>query len=674
GESSINITAAPFDLTTCCQGDEAVEAVKQSLGEKRPFALVFLDVHMPPGPDGVLAARQIRKLDPDIEIVIVTAYSYDFPQNIIQQVPPAHKLLFIQKPLYPQEIYQFAISLCSKWEVERELIEIRNNLESRIIESTQELVQINIQLLAEIEERKSVEKALKEIEIRYRMLFENASEAIFLIDAEEENRGKIVAANRAAGIMHGYTVEELLKLNIIDLNTTDIGEELPDITRRLLKGNRVDIEIEHYRKDGTLFPVESNSGLLELGNKKYVLTFDRDITFRKQALEEKEKLLSQIRRSEKMEAIGTLAGGVAHDLNNILSAVISYPELILMDLTEESLLKKQILTIQKSGEKAAAIVQDLLTLARRGVVVNDIVNLNDIVNDYLNSAEYKNLKSYYPDVQIKTLLKSDLLNILGSPIHLSKTIMNLVSNAAEAIGNRGTITISVENQYIDRPIKGFDNVQEGDYVVLKVSDDGIGIPEEHIEKIFEPFYTKKKMGRSGTGLGMTVIWGTVMDHNGYIDVQSAAGKGTTIKLYFPITRELFTKNNSKKLIENFMGNGESILVVDDVEEQLEIANSILIKLGYSVNCISSGEKAVEYLKNNKADLLILDMIMDTGIDGLDTYRKILEVNPAQKAIIASGFSETYRVKETLRIGAGAYIKKPYTIEKIGVAVKLELSK
>ena len=180
------------------------------------------------------------------------------------------------------------------------------------------------------------------------------------------------------------------------------------------------------------------------------------------------------------------------------------------------------------------------------------------------------------------------------------------------------------------------------------------------------------MGRSGTGLGMAVVWGTVKDHNGYIDVQSIEGKGTTFTLYFPITRRETRRNERALPIEEYMGKGESILIVDDIEDQREIASRILKKLGYSVASALSGEEALDYMKDNSADLLVLDMIMDPGIDGLETYKRILDLHPNQKAIIASGFSATERVKEVQRIGAGAYIKKPYTLEKIGVAVKTEL--
>jgi CheY-like chemotaxis protein len=182
------------------------------------------------------------------------------------------------------------------------------------------------------------------------------------------------------------------------------------------------------------------------------------------------------------------------------------------------------------------------------------------------------------------------------------------------------------------------------------------------------------MGRSGTGLGMAVVWSTVKDHDGYIDVQSAEGKGTTFTLYFPATRQQLVKDQFPLAVEDYMGSGQSILVVDDIKEQREIAFTILTELGYSVTTISSGEEAVEYMQKNSADLLVLDMIMYPGIDGLDTYKQILEFHPEQKAIIASGFSETRRVKEAQRLGAGQYVRKPYTLEKIGTVVKAELEK
>ena len=395
---------------------------------------------------------------------------------------------------------------------------------------------------------------------------------------------------------------------------------------------------------------------------------------RKKAEIERLNLETQLQRAQKMEAIGTLAGGVAHDLNNILSGLVSYPELLLMELEEDSPLRQPILTIKKSGENAARVVNDLLTLAQRGVAVTEVLNLNDIITDYLNSPEFEKLQSDHSEVRIATELDENLLNIAGSPIHLTKTVMNLVSNAVEAMIGGGKVLLKTQNRYVDQPVGGYDTIAEGDYVVFKVTDGGVGISSEDIERIFEPFYTKKVMGLNGTGLGMAVVWGTVKDHNGYIDVRSVENEGTTFTIYFPVTREEIPADATPFSMDTYTGRGESIVVVDDIAEQREIASRILTLLGYRVTSLPSGEAAVRYLENHQVDLLVLDMIMEPGIDGLDTYARALEINPGQKAIIASGFSETDRVKQAQNLGAGAYVKKPYTIEKLGMAVREELDR
>ena len=388
---------------------------------------------------------------------------------------------------------------------------------------------------------------------------------------------------------------------------------------------------------------------------------------------ERRSLQERLARSKKMEALGLLAGGVAHDLNNVLSGIVSYPELILMDLPMEDPMKPMIETMQRSGQKAAAIVQDLLALARRGVTHMVVLNLNkDVISDYLASPEFRKLKSYYPEVAVETNLAKDLMNIQGSTIHLRKAVMNLVSNAAEAQPEGGCIRISTRNRYVDKPISGYEEVNEGDYVVLRVEDDGSGIETEDLDRIFEPFYTKKKMGRSGTGLGMAVVWGTVQDHEGYINVVSHVGKGTCFELYFPVTREKSEQPSKSVTLDNYMGRGETVLVVDDVPEQRKIATTLLKRLNYEVFTVSSGEDAIEFIKENKVDILVLDMIMDPGMDGLDTFRAIRSRLPHQKAIIASGFAENQRVMEAQRLGAGCYIRKPYTIDKIAMALRNEL--
>jgi signal transduction histidine kinase len=399
---------------------------------------------------------------------------------------------------------------------------------------------------------------------------------------------------------------------------------------------------------------------------------EQEMVERQMANEEKRQLQEKLARSQKMEALGLLAGGVAHDLNNVLSGIVSYPDLLLLKLEADHPLRPPIMTIRKSGQKASAIVQDLLTLARRGVVARDVTDINAIVTAYLNAPEHREIMRHHHGIAIQVDLADDLMPILGSPVHITKTIMNLVSNAAEAQPDGGTIAIRTENCYLDRPQQRYQQVDEGEYVLLRVSDTGKGIAPDDLERIFEPFYSKKVLGRSGTGLGMAVVWGTVQDHMGYIDVQSAPGQGATFDLYFPVTRRLPETFKAAASIETLMGKGDTVLIVDDVEEQREITKAILTHLNYEAVAVDSGEAAVAYLKDRAVDLVILDMVMEPGMDGLDTYRRIIETHPSQKAIIASGYAENTRVREVLRLGAGAYIRKPFSLEKLGALIHHEL--
>jgi len=526
----------------------------------------------------------------------------------------------------------------------------------------------------DITKRKEFEKALLRSEMKYRNILESIDEGYYEVDL----KGGFTFTNRALSKIFGYTSSELLGMNQRDYTSKPTAKRLFNIFRGVFETKRhskiLDYDIK--TKDGDLRILEMSTALIEdeSGEPAGFRGIARDVTERRLAEKERKKLEKELQQAEKMKAIGTLAGGVAHDLNNILSGIVSYPELLLIDLPEASPLREPITTIQNSGKKAAAIVQDLLTLARRGVSVSEIVNLNDVIDEYLVSPEFDKLKSFHPSVDIKTRMDSALLNITGSPVHLSKTLMNLVSNAAEAMEDGGTIFIGTSLQYIDRPVTGYNQVEEGDYCVLEVSDTGIGINPDEIAKIFEPFYTKKVMGRSGTGLGMAVVWGTVKDHKGYIHVESIEGQGTVFKIYFPATRKQKPGAERSWSIEEYKGNGETILVVDDVKEQRTIASAILTQLGYSVKTVGSGEEAIRYMCSNKADLIILDMIMPPGIDGLETYQELVTRNSGQKALIASGFSETDRVKKAQQLGVGEYLPKPYTIEKIGLAVKSELKK
>ena len=542
-----------------------------------------------------------------------------------------------------------------------------------------DLLRTREKLKQEILVRLNSERALRQSEQKYRLLAENIQDVIWMMDMKFAFTFVSTSVER----LQGWTHQEYMKLRLEEsLTPASLKKVFEEFKHQYELGlesgsfaRSSTLELELLRRDGSSVWTEVTASFLlgDDGKPIGVLGVTRDITERRKAEREKRKLLESLARSKKMEALGTLAGGVAHDLNNVLSGIVSYPDLLLMDLPRASPLRRPIEVIQESGKKAAAIVQDLLTLARRGVSALEVVNLNDLVGEYLISPEYQRLRALHPRIEVETRLEPELLNIMGSPVHLSKTLMNLVSNAAEAMTNGGKIVIATENRHLDRSLKGKE-VREGDYAVLQVSDTGVGIPPEDLHRIFEPFFTKKKMGRSGTGLGMAVVWGTVQDHRGYVDVQSAEGRGTDVTAFLPATRKELQKPAPGNSLESFRGAGETVLVVDDMKEQREIAAKIIEQLGYVAKTVESGEQAVELLEGERVDLLILDMIMDPGIDGLETFHRVKKLHPHQKAIITSGYSETNRVQIAQRLGAGSYLKKPYTVHNLAVAIKSELNR
>jgi PAS domain S-box-containing protein len=565
------------------------------------------------------------------------------------------------------------------------LVNRLQSLNSHLIKTTMalqsertELVKAKEELKQENVIRRNSEKALQVSERKYRQLTESISDVIWSSDLEF----RFTYVSPSTEKMQGWTAQEYLSLELKDILTpVSMQAAIEEFTRRFSDDRQSGffnetsaLQLEMRHKNGSTFWAEVTASFIldEDDLPVGILGVTRDITERVKAEKERQRLLESLERAKKMEALGTLAGGVAHDLNNVLSGIVSYPDLLLMDIEPDSGLRKPIETIRESGKKAAAIVQDLLTLARRGVTSTEVLNVNTLIIEHLQSPEFKRLLSFHPAVEVMTELEASLHNSIGSAIQLSKAVMNLVSNAAEAMPKGGPITISTKNIYLEKPVRGHSEVKAGPYVRLRVSDAGVGISSEDQQRIFEPFYTKKKMGRSGTGLGMAVVWGMVQDHKGYIDIQSTEGLGTQIDLYLPADLQLKMVKENAGLLAVLKGKGEKILIVDDVREQLEIAARIVEQMGYAAACVQSGEEAIDYLKYNKVDLVILDMIMEPGIDGLETYRRIVALIPHQKAIIASGYAETGRVKQAQALGAGGYVRKPYLVEDLARAINAEL--
>lgn len=477
--------------------------------------------------------------------------------------------------------------------------------------------------------------------------------------AEADTNGNLTYANALALAGFKISTAQLRKTSIFDFIVPEQHERARLRVSNLPNGGPQQLEEYTARaSDGSTFPVLIRSApIYEKG---------RACGFRSVLIDISERLSmeKQLRQAQKVEVIGLMAGGVAHDLNNILSGIINYPELILMQLAEDSPVRKHVKAIKKSGLRASEIVADLLTVSR-GVSARKVVSApNVLVQEYLESPEFIQLQNMSPEISWETDLQQNASPILCSPIHFKKSLMNLMSNAAEAIDGPGTVSVSTTTCRTEAGDPAGDALAAGTYCVLVVSDTGPGITAENLEHIFEPFYTRKVMGKSGTGLGLTVVWNTMQDHDGDIRVHSDA-EGTTFALYYPVTEHKAVLPAPEGELQAPRGDGRKILVVDDDPQQRELAQLLLTSLNYKTDAVSSGEEAVEYLRSRFVHLLLLDMLMPPGMNGLQTYKQILAIHPGQKAVIASGFSENEDVHAARALGAAAFIKKPYVMEELG---------
>ncbi len=404
--------------------------------------------------------------------------------------------------------------------------------------------------------------------------------------------------------------------------------------------------------------------LIEL-NKKLKQDIEKRIKAEKDVLK-KQQIIERLKR---MESLALLAGGVAHDLNNILSGIIAYPELLLLNNNLSEKQRKIIEKIKNAGEKASKVVSDLLNVTRSIHFESEIIDINELISEFLKSPEFKQILPENKDIKVETNLEKNIYKIKGSKLHLTKALMNLISNAIDAIEKTGEVEISTMNVNLTSSISGFMEIPKGEYAVIKIADTGKGIPQDKIDRIFEPFYTTKVMGKSGTGLGLFIVWNTVKSHNGYIDVKSVENKGTEFILYFPKTDKL--KDSDSKFIDEKLikGNKEKIVVIEDEKEQQQVFFDILSSLNFTPIIFEKGEDAIEYLKTSSAFLIILDLILLKGIDGLTTANEILKINPLQKILVVTGFTDEKMLKKLTKMNIKKILPKPFSIYSLSQAIK-----
>jgi PAS domain S-box-containing protein len=529
--------------------------------------------------------------------------------------------------------------------------------------------------------RKRAELALRESEARYQDLFDNAPDIYF----EIAHDGTVLSINRRGATQLGYDVSDLVGAAIWKVVHPQDVENVKVQIRLLADqwGGRHRIIFREIARDGGVLHVDGSITVAR--GPEGELSFRiicRDVTATVEAESRARQLQERLVRSERMEALGVLAGGVAHDLNNILGPMVAYPDLLMTECEPGGRTHRILEQIKNSSMRAASVVKDLLTMARRGRQPTEVVALSAVLDAYFGSTDFKDLVDTRPNVVTEVKVARSLPPVLAAEASLLKAVMNLVMNAFEAMPHGGVLTLAARAERLATSKLGFENIPAGDYVVIEVADTGAGIREEDRDRIFEPFFTKKRLGRCGSGLGLSVVYGVLKDHGGHVDLWSQVGVGTRFSLYLPCAEgevAATEQHETRSLI-----GSERILVVDDEPEQREIAALVLKEFGYDVSTVSSGTEAVEIFKRNfeagggdgasPFDLILLDMIMEEGCDGLDTYSAIVSMVPKQKCLIVSGFAETGRVKRAQELGAGKCLAKPYTASTLGAAVRGELDR
>lgn len=499
----------------------------------------------------------------------------------------------------------------------------------------------------DITDRWKAEKALEASEKHYRTLFEKAGDAIFIIDASDENMGRIIDANQAAADMHGYTVAEIKQLTIQDLDAPREADLLPQRMKEMLDGEWAHMEIQHVHRDGSQFPVEVSAGLIELDNVRRILAIDRNISDRRD-LEE------QIRQSQKMESIGNLAGGIAHDFNNILFPIMGITEMLLEDFQPDSREYKKLEEILKAGQRASGLVNQILSFSRQSEKKEVPVSLQLVLKEVLKLG-----RSTIPaNIEIYNDLQWDCSPVLADPTQMHQIAMNLITNAYHAVeASNGTIAVTLHEVELTPESLYGRNLKPGWYAVLNISDTGGGIDPANVDRIFDPYFTTKEKGK-GTGLGLAVVYGIVTELGGEIKVDSNPGQGTTFSVILPLI-ESHSQDKSGKQPRHSHSGTESILVVDDESIIANLISDILARRGYRVTTLTSSLGALETFRRQPHgfDLMVTDMTMPK-MTGDHLTGEILAIRPDLPIIICTGYSERIDSQKAVDIGAKGLLLKP----------------
>jgi len=506
--------------------------------------------------------------------------------------------------------------------------------------------------LAEVEQseakRKQAEEALKDSEERYRHLFEFINDAVLVHFVEEDGQpSQFVEVNDIACQRLGYTREELLQLTPSDIAAPDKNLELAEIRRKLQSHGHILLETVHLTKDGRRVPVESNIRLFNYNGRLAAMSISRDITRRKQLEEE-------LQRAHKLESLGVLAGGIAHDFNNLMMAVQGYMDLALLDLAANNAAHKYLGSAQRCMAQAKELTSRLITFSMGGFPFRKSCDVTELVRE----AVHRMVKG--ADVKTTFDFPSDLWPAEIDELQMKQVFHNLTTNAVEAMPQGGVLKVQAKNTEIREgdplPLK------EGPYLRLIFADDGIGVPEEHLAKVFDPYFTTKGMGaQKGMGLGLSVCYSVLKKHEGHIAVDSQPGRGTTVTLHLPAQA---VKAKLKAPQRGLSTGAIRVLIMDDELHIREIERVYLEMLSYEVTDVKDGQEAIEAYKKElhsgrPFDIVILDLTVRQGLGGQLAMERLLKIDPEIRAVIASGYVDDPVIEHYGNYGFRGALKKPF---------------
>ncbi len=505
---------------------------------------------------------------------------------------------------------------------------------------------------------------LRRLEAGYRFFFEEAQIINVVIGMD----GKVLDLNRSFLNIFDRAKEEMIGKDLLDLAVPSGRERF---SHYLLRHR----EDKYTSEEEVAFPGKQGVRTILFGERHLtivkefvpqgILLSGVDITAVCQFEAEEAELKRKLALSARMETLGIMAGGIAHDLKNLFNPILSYPDFISEKLPTDSELRVPVLRIKDAASRAAELVQNFLTLARRGRTDLCPVDVNGVVRNYIQSMGFKTLESRFPQVQVKLQLAEELPPVRGLAPQLLCVIMNLVRNGCEAMESGGELTVATFIRKLEAPHRGLQQIPRGEYVVIRVSDSGKGFSRDSLSKIFTPFSSGKQMGSSGSGLGLVVVAGVIEDHHGYIDVTSEAGKGTTFSMYLRAERQV----TGPTPVDH--PGPARLLVVDNSEDDRKKIERQLILLGYDAASVPDGEAAYAYVKRHPADLIVMDLKLDYTT-GLDVYGRILEICPRQKCIIISGCLDHQARERAARLGITRCLEKPVETEILGKKIREEL--